>query len=87
MKSKLVIIVGAVVVAGLASTATVAAARYIELPWTNNIYNVSSSDKDARGVTVSVFDDAGNKCYVVQASGLGSISSSKAVAIDCVESH
>ena len=82
MKSKLVIIVGAVVVAGLASTATVAAARYIELPWTNNIYKVS--DREDRQPTVSVFDDAGNKCYVVTG---WTVAHGDAVAIDCVESR
>ncbi|MCF8783216.1 hypothetical protein [Rhodococcus ruber] len=79
MKSKLVIITGAVVIAALASTATVAAARYVELPWTNNIYLVSDHEQGGQP-TVSVFDDAGNKCYVVRGYG-------GTVAIDCVENR
>ncbi|WP_407107282.1 hypothetical protein [Rhodococcus aetherivorans] len=80
LKNKLVIIAGAVVIAVLASTATVAAARYVELPWTNNIYLVS--DREATKPTVSVFDDADNKCYVVTK---WNTYDGDSVAIDCVE--
>lgn len=58
-----------IVTAAIASTATVAAVRY--LPWTVNIYSVSSNEvNNCDGAecyprTVSTFDDRGNKCYVV----------------------
>jgi hypothetical protein len=48
----------------LSSAGTVAAVKYINLPWTNNIYNVSSPDDQSRAA-VSVFDDGDNTCYVV----------------------
>lgn len=80
MKRTLLTVAGAVAVAVLAFGATVAAQRYIELPWTNNIYKVS--DRENRRPTVSVFDDAENKCYVV--TGYGA-SMGDTVAISCVE--
>ncbi len=39
------------------------AAQYTQLPWTANIYKISSPEGAID--TVSVFDDAGNKCYVI----------------------
>lgn len=60
--------------------ATAMAGQYMGLPWTNNIYRLSSSESGAD--TVSVFDDGGNKCYVLN-PGYGSAGRSQ--AISCVK--
>ena len=58
---------------------TVSAAQYIRLPWTKNIYGVSSPEDNAS--TVSVFDDGDNKCYVLSSSASRTYG---ATSISCV---
>jgi hypothetical protein len=58
-------ILGLIVGAVLSVPATVLAGRVTELPWTNNIYNVSDVDESSN-TTVSTFNDNGNQCYVVR---------------------
>ncbi|OKA07063.1 hypothetical protein BS618_32970 [Rhodococcus erythropolis] len=60
-----IVTVGVITIAVVASTGTALAARYIELPWTNTIYQVSSRENQGKTPTVSMFDHDGNKCYVV----------------------
>ena len=72
----------AIVGVALLSSSVTFAATY-ELPWTKNIYNVSSPEEN--GATVSVFDDGGNKCYVIISDGLGGIHSSRPNSISCVK--
>lgn len=79
MKRKLLIAAGILGIAALSSSATYAATR--ELPWTNNIYNVS--DPENHTPTVSVFDDGNNKCYVVRSDSLGQ--SPDSMAISCLK--
>lgn len=55
-----------------------ALAAYVELPRTKNIYNVS--DAETHGATVSTFDNAGNRCYVV----VGNVYKNPAQGISCV---
>lgn len=70
------LVIAATIVAVVSSVGTALADRVIELPWTNNIYKVSSREDNAS--TVSVFDDGGNKCYLVDNSNNGN------VTISCV---
>lgn len=72
----------AIIGVALLSSSVTFAATY-ELPWTKNIYNVSDTDKNYNP-SVSVFDDADNKCYVVRAE-TGSSLSQDSVAISCVK--
>jgi|GEM_PF-5120680 len=83
------IAVGAITIAVVASTGTALAARYIELPWTNNIYQVSDVENRGKTPTVSVFDDQGTKCYVVAANtGAAAYGTSGSnLAISCVRSN
>lgn len=64
---------------GISSTAV--AATY-ELPWTKNIYNVSDPEKSFQPI-VSLFDNNGNRCYVVASAGRNN--SPNSVAISCVK--
>lgn len=72
-------VIGATIVGG-----AIAYANFIEDPWTKNIYNVSDPSKNESGgesrQSVSVFDDADNKCYVVTTRA----QSGTDVAISCV---
>lgn len=69
VKRVVVMAVVALVAAVLSSTGTVMAVEY--LPWTANIYSISTSESNQYpggvriGPTVSTFDDSGNKCYVI----------------------
>lgn len=68
---KLIIAVAIIGVAVVSSVGTVAATGY-EMPWTKNIYQVSGREDWAS--SVSVFDDGGNKCYLVNNSQNGNVS-------------
>ena len=72
-------VIGATIVGG-----ATAYANFIEAPLTKNIYNVSAPSKNEGGgasrQSVSVFDDADNKCYVVTTR----VQSGTDVAISCV---
>lgn len=64
---------------------TYAVARaYRNMPYTNNIYNVSHTEGNSFAVTVSVFDDKDNKCYVARGDA-DLTSNPDSVAISCVK--
>ncbi len=79
------IVASVLVVAGAFLLGGVSVKAISYLPWTKNIYSVSRAEESiCNGVscvppTVSVFDDADNKCYVV------AYDSSTKYAISCVK--
>ena len=84
MKKLIIVTVSALLLGG---GVVYAAPKYA--PWTNNIYSVSDSEENyspgasggKRNVdTVSVFDDAGNKCYVLTRAN-----DDQAISISCVK--
>lgn len=71
------------IVIGIVVSVPVAAiAKMIELPWSNNIYNISDVEHGVSG-SVSVFDDGDNKCYIVRQNFDTSIGAT--VNISCVK--
>lgn len=73
------LIVGILVGLIIGIPATAVAASY-QLPWAKNIYRVGSVEPGT--ATVSVFDDANNKCYVL--SDRAPYDKPVPVAISCV---
>lgn len=65
----------------IATPVSVVAARVIEFPYTNTIYNISPGKN-----TISVFDDADNKCYLAT-SELAGYSGGSLTAISCVKTE
>lgn len=74
-------LVGLLLGVGISISATVAANPY-GLPWTNHIYNIPNANEGHS--TVSVFDDADNKCYIAQGYSTG-VAVHMPVSISCVK--